>query len=199
MTESAKPLFGRVVVKLSGEALMGPDTHGLHAPTLHRMAEDLKAASDLGVEVAVVVGGGNFFRGLLGAEKGIERARADFDRHARDRDERARDGGRARRNRPAGARALGRRDAVAVSALFAPGRARPSRQAPRHHARRRHGQSVLHDRHRRGAARLRTLVRRGDEGDAGRRHLHRRPEEAPERDALRAPDPRRGDPAATCR
>ena len=72
-----KPLFNRVVVKLSGEALMGPDIHGLHAPTLQRIAADLKAAADLGVEVAVVVGGGNFFRGLLGADKGIERARAD--------------------------------------------------------------------------------------------------------------------------
>jgi uridylate kinase len=76
MTES-KPLFGRVVVKLSGESLMGPDTHGLHAPTLQRIAADLKAAADLGVQVAVVIGGGNFFRGLLGADKGIERARAD--------------------------------------------------------------------------------------------------------------------------
>lgn len=77
MSETAKPLFRRVVVKLSGESLMGPDTHGLHAPTLQRIAADLKAAADLGVEVAVVVGGGNFFRGLLGADKGIERARAD--------------------------------------------------------------------------------------------------------------------------
>jgi uridylate kinase len=74
---SRKPLFGRVVVKLSGESLMGPDTHGLHAETLHRMAVDLKEAAELGVQVAVVVGGGNFFRGLLGADKGIERARAD--------------------------------------------------------------------------------------------------------------------------
>jgi uridylate kinase len=74
MTE---PLFKRVVVKLSGEALMGPDTHGLHAPTLRRFAEDLKAAAALGVQVAVVIGGGNFFRGLQGADKGIERARAD--------------------------------------------------------------------------------------------------------------------------
>ncbi len=74
---SSKPLFSRVVVKLSGEALMGPDTHGLHAPTVARMAADLKAAADLGVQVAVVVGGGNFFRGLQGADKGIERARAD--------------------------------------------------------------------------------------------------------------------------
>ena len=78
MTDSSpKPLFGRVVVKLSGESLMGPDTHGLHAETLQRMAADLKQAADLGVQVAVVVGGGNFFRGLLGADKGIERARAD--------------------------------------------------------------------------------------------------------------------------
>src|ERR1700712_496486 len=73
----SQPLFRRVVVKLSGEALMGSDTHGLHTPTLHRFAEDLKAASALGVQVAVVIGGGNFFRGLQGAEKGIERARAD--------------------------------------------------------------------------------------------------------------------------
>src|SRR3984885_15076785 len=77
LPDSAQPLFGRVVVKLSGEALMGPDTHGLHAPTLRRIAADLKAAADLGVQVAVVVGGGNFFRGLKGADKGIERARAD--------------------------------------------------------------------------------------------------------------------------
>ncbi len=72
-----KPLFSRVVVKLSGEALMGPDPFGLNAPTVARMASDLKAAEDLGVQVAVVVGGGNFFRGLQGADKGIERARAD--------------------------------------------------------------------------------------------------------------------------
>ncbi len=73
----SEPLFKRVVVKLSGEALMGPQTHGLHTPTLHRFAEDLKAAASLGVQVAVVIGGGNFFRGLEGAEKGIERARAN--------------------------------------------------------------------------------------------------------------------------
>ena len=73
----ADPLFKRVVVKLSGEALQGPDAHGLHPQTLDRFAKDLKAASALGVQVAVVIGGGNFFRGLAGAEKGIERARAD--------------------------------------------------------------------------------------------------------------------------
>jgi uridylate kinase len=72
-----RPLFGRVVVKLSGEALMGGGEFGLDMPTLLRIAADLKAAADLGVQVAVVVGGGNFFRGLEGADKGIERARAD--------------------------------------------------------------------------------------------------------------------------
>ncbi len=77
MSKQSQPLFSRVVVKLSGEALMGPDAHGLHAPTMMRLAGDLKAAADLGAQVAVVVGGGNFFRGLQGADKGIERARAN--------------------------------------------------------------------------------------------------------------------------
>ena len=67
----------RVIVKLSGEALMGPLTHGLHQPTLERIAVDLAKAASLGAEVGVVVGGGNFFRGIQGADKGIERARAD--------------------------------------------------------------------------------------------------------------------------
>lgn len=54
----------RVVVKLSGEALMGDGHHGLDAPTLARIARDLAAAAETGVEIAVVVGGGNFFRGI---------------------------------------------------------------------------------------------------------------------------------------
>ncbi len=72
-----KPRWRRVVVKLSGEALMGPASHGLDADTLERIAADLAGSARLGVETAVVVGGGNFFRGIAGAEKGIERARAD--------------------------------------------------------------------------------------------------------------------------
>ena len=67
----------RIVVKLSGEALMGTQSHGLDQDTLARIAADLKSAAARGVEVAVVVGGGNFFRGIEGADKGIERARAD--------------------------------------------------------------------------------------------------------------------------
>ncbi len=71
------PQWKRVVVKLSGEALQGSHTHGLDSETLDRIAEDLVSAADLGVEIAVVVGGGNFFRGMQGAKTGIERARAD--------------------------------------------------------------------------------------------------------------------------
>lgn len=67
----------RVVLKLSGEALMGRQTHGLDAGTLERIAADVARASSLGVEIAIVVGGGNFFRGIQGADKGIDRARAD--------------------------------------------------------------------------------------------------------------------------
>src|SRR6202012_4942750 len=60
----------RVVVKLSGEALMGSASHGLDGPTVARIAQDLAGTARLGVEIAVVVGGGNFFRGIQGAEKG---------------------------------------------------------------------------------------------------------------------------------
>lgn len=69
--------WSRVVVKLSGEALQGDSAYGLDAPTLSRIAADLAAASAAGHQIAVVVGGGNFFRGIKGADSGIERARAD--------------------------------------------------------------------------------------------------------------------------
>jgi len=71
------PQWKRVVVKLSGEALQGGQTHGLDGQTVDRIAADLVSAAELGAEIAVVVGGGNFFRGIQGADKGIERARAD--------------------------------------------------------------------------------------------------------------------------
>ena len=73
-----RPLdWRRIVVKLSGEALMGPLSHGLDHGVLTRIAADLKEVAARGVEIAVVVGGGNFFRGIEGADKGIDRARAD--------------------------------------------------------------------------------------------------------------------------
>ena len=75
MTE---PVYRRVVVKVSGEALMGPDVFGIHQPTLERIAADLVATSALGVAIAVVVGGGNICRGVKVSEKGIPRVTGDM-------------------------------------------------------------------------------------------------------------------------
>jgi uridylate kinase len=73
----SKPAYRRVLVKVSGEALMGTETYGLHAPTIGRIAADLAAVRKSGVEVAVVVGGGNLVRGATLAETGLNRAAAD--------------------------------------------------------------------------------------------------------------------------
>jgi len=73
----AKPRYRRVLVKVSGEALMGGEPFGLHPPTLARIAADLAKTRKLGVDVAVVVGGGNFLRGANFAASGIDRATAD--------------------------------------------------------------------------------------------------------------------------
>lgn len=73
----SKPAYRRVLIKVSGEALMGGESYGLHAPTIARIANDLAEVRRSGVEVAVVVGGGNFIRGAILAETGIDRAVAD--------------------------------------------------------------------------------------------------------------------------
>jgi uridylate kinase len=74
----AKPIYRRVVVKVSGEALMGPDAFGIHQPTLQRIAHDLVATRALGVAVGIVVGGGNIFRGVKVSGQGIPRATGDM-------------------------------------------------------------------------------------------------------------------------
>jgi uridylate kinase len=73
----AEPLYKRVLVKVSGEALMGPAGFGLHQPTVDQIAADLAATHALGVELAVVVGGGNIFRGVAVASKGGDRVTGD--------------------------------------------------------------------------------------------------------------------------
>jgi|SRR6195256_661876 len=73
-----KPVYRRVVVKVSGEALMGPDDYGIHQPTLERIAADLVATHALGVEIGVVVGGGNVFRGVKVSAQGIPRVTGDM-------------------------------------------------------------------------------------------------------------------------
>ena len=73
-----KPKFDRIVLKLSGEALAGQDTWGIDAKTIASIACQIKEVKDHGVEVAVVVGGGNIWRGVAGSAKGMDRATADY-------------------------------------------------------------------------------------------------------------------------
>jgi uridylate kinase len=73
-----EPSYRRVIVKVSGEALMGPENFGIHQPTLDRIATDLGAAHGLGVAIGVVVGGGNIFRGVKISQQGIARVTADM-------------------------------------------------------------------------------------------------------------------------
>lgn len=73
-----RPRFNRIILKLSGEALAGSKGFGLDPQVLDYIAAQLRAVHDLGVQVAIVVGGGNFWRGKLGQEMGMDRASADY-------------------------------------------------------------------------------------------------------------------------
>ena len=77
MTDN-KPLYDRILLKLSGEALMGDKDYGLCPETVDRIARDIKKALDLGVEISIVIGGGNIFRGVSGASQGMDRSTADY-------------------------------------------------------------------------------------------------------------------------
>jgi uridylate kinase len=72
-----EPAFRRVIVKISGEALSGPESFGIHQPTLERIAADLAAARALSVTIGVVVGGGNIFRGVEVSGRGVSRTTGD--------------------------------------------------------------------------------------------------------------------------
>jgi uridylate kinase len=75
---SERPVFKRVVLKLSGESLQGPLGSGIHAETVARVAAELKDVSDLGIQMAIMVGGGNIFRGTRQKTLAIDRATADY-------------------------------------------------------------------------------------------------------------------------
>ena len=77
-SDTTNPTFKRVMLKISGEALMGDQGFGLHPPTVERIAAEIKSVHDLGVEICMVMGGGNVFRGLLGSALGLERTTADY-------------------------------------------------------------------------------------------------------------------------
>jgi uridylate kinase len=72
------PKYKRILLKLSGESLMGDKTFGLDSAVLAQYANDIKSITELGVQVAIVIGGGNIYRGMNEAETGIERAQGDY-------------------------------------------------------------------------------------------------------------------------
>jgi uridylate kinase len=74
----SKPAHSRILLKLSGEALMGDDAFGINRATILRMVGEIKEITQLGVQVAVVIGGGNIFRGVAGGSVGMDRATADY-------------------------------------------------------------------------------------------------------------------------
>jgi uridylate kinase len=78
MAHGAPPRYRRLLLKLSGEALMGSQSYGIDMSVCARLAKDIKEAVASGTEIAVVVGGGNIFRGLAGAARGMDRSTADY-------------------------------------------------------------------------------------------------------------------------
>ena len=72
------PKYTRILLKLSGEALMGDDSYGINRATIERMVSEIAGVSALGVQIAVVIGGGNIFRGVAPGAEGMDRATADY-------------------------------------------------------------------------------------------------------------------------
>jgi uridylate kinase len=76
--ESPRPAYRRIVLKLSGEALAGSQGYGIEPAVLERIAQETREVAGLGVQVAIVIGGGNIFRGIAASAGGMERATADY-------------------------------------------------------------------------------------------------------------------------
>src|SRR5688572_26983537 len=72
------PPFKRILLKLSGEVLMGNQQFGIDPEFVAELAQEIKAAKDAGLQICLVIGGGNIFRGMAGAAKGMDRAQADY-------------------------------------------------------------------------------------------------------------------------
>ena len=78
MSEEQKPVYGRILLKLSGEALMGSEPYGIDAGVLREIAEQISEVHKLGTQIALVIGGGNIFRGVSAASGGMDRSTADY-------------------------------------------------------------------------------------------------------------------------
>jgi uridylate kinase len=76
--DARRPAFRRIVLKLSGEALAGSLGYGIDPPVLDRIGEEVREVADLGVQLAIVIGGGNIFRGVAASAGGMDRATADY-------------------------------------------------------------------------------------------------------------------------
>ncbi|HEX5393335.1 MAG TPA: UMP kinase, partial [Rhodocyclaceae bacterium] len=75
---AAAARYKRILLKLSGEALMGDDAYGINTAMLSSIVGEIKAVAEMGVEIGVVIGGGNIFRGVAGTATGMDRATADY-------------------------------------------------------------------------------------------------------------------------
>jgi uridylate kinase len=73
-----KPAYKRILLKLSGESLLGQNSYGIDLDTANSIAKELKEIHDLGVQIAIMIGGGNIFRGTFGSDAGMDRASADY-------------------------------------------------------------------------------------------------------------------------
>ena len=78
MTSPSRPAYKRILLKLSGEALMGEQTYGIDPAVATQIAKDIKEIQGMGVETAIVIGGGNIFRGVAASARGMDRATADY-------------------------------------------------------------------------------------------------------------------------
>jgi len=73
-----RPKYKRIILKISGEALLGDKSFGIDYQVVKKIAEELREVHNLGIELGIVIGGGNIFRGVAGQERGMDRVRADY-------------------------------------------------------------------------------------------------------------------------
>jgi len=78
MSEEQQPVYSRILLKLSGEALMGSEPYGIDAGVLREIAEQIAEVHKMGTQIALVIGGGNIFRGVSAASGGMDRSTADY-------------------------------------------------------------------------------------------------------------------------
>ena len=171
MTTAKKPKFSRILLKLSGESLGDANGVGISPEAVQHMAGQIREVRELGVQVVVVVGGGNIFRGLSGSERGIERATGDYmGMLATVINALALQDALEKLGSPTRVQSAIAMAQVAET-VHPPARRAASGKRARGDFRRRHGQSVFFHGHGGGVARERN--RRGSdfEGDEGGRHL----------------------------